>query len=544
MSFVRRGTHVCVSALLLLAPRLHAQSPAAGPPTLQRGIVGQVVPNRFLLLYREGVIPADAGTAMQDSGARLLQRHDRLGITVVESEPGSDSSATLGRLAALPGVEAVLRDRIVSAHRITARFPPALAPLPHNGPPSAPPAGPPIARRPVVHTSPIVSAAPGAADSFYTSTEQQWAVRAVGGYGSNVPGGPAHGPWDVSMGRGVRIAILDSGVDAQHPDIRPNLALNLSEIDQSPATGLPSPCDDASPDDQQGHGTWAASLAAGALGNGTGEVVGVAPLATLLNIKVLERMPNGDGSNPAAQCPGGQASGLLSWVLRGIDEAIAQRADIISMSLGVVVDLNTGDGAGLKATFDRATHAASQAGAVLIAAAGNDGFDLGNPRYLELPAQSRDVLAIVATTNPGCAEDLRTGAVCTPGPVTRAYYSNFGAPLHALSAPGGSYPAGDDRGVTGWIRGACSSGKPGTLDGAPGAPGYSFGCFNLGHTAYVQAMGTSAAAPLAAGVAALLRAAHPDWDAAAVIAAMRAEGDASNLFGINAAATLTSLLTP
>ena len=43
------------------------------------------------------------------------------------------------------------------------------------------------------------------------------------------------------MGKGVRIAILDSGVDATHPDIAPNLALNLTEVDQ---TAYPSACDD------------------------------------------------------------------------------------------------------------------------------------------------------------------------------------------------------------------------------------------------------------------------------------------------------------
>ena len=229
------------------------------------------------------------------------------------------------------------------------------------------------------------------------------------------------------MGKGVRIAIIDSGVDQSHPDIAPNLALNLSEVDQ---TAYPTACDDGTPQDQKGHGTWTASLAAAAIGPGTGQVIGVAPAATILNIKVLQRMPAaivGD-SAPADQCEAGEASGLLSWVMQGIEDAITNRADVISLSIGATADLTTGDGAGLLAAFNQITYAAAQANIVIVASAGNDGFDLSNPRYVELPAQSRGVLAIVASTNPACAQNLNPGATCTPGPVTLAYYSNYGIP--------------------------------------------------------------------------------------------------------------------
>jgi lantibiotic leader peptide-processing serine protease len=471
-----------------------------------------IAPNHLVVVYRNG-IPANAEAQITAAGGHVTHRLDRFHMVALSTS----ASDTQARLATQPSVAAVLNDRYITAHSImvSADRPNVIVELPGT-------LLPPSILHPISY--PVVFM-PAPTDTYYASP-QGWAVQQSGGFGDNVPTSPSttanSGPWNISRGAGVRIAILDSGVDQNHPDISPNLAFNLSEINQNPQTGLPSPCDDGSPQDQTGHGTWTASLATGALGLGTGLVVGVAPQATLLNIKVLQRMP-GTGTSTVSACEAGQAGGLLSWVLQGIDDAVANHANVISLSLGTLIDITTGDGAGWKAQFDAVTYAAAQSGTIIVAAMGNDGLNLSpngpNSRFLELPAQARSVLAVVASTNPACAENLAANATCAPGPITTPYYSNYGA-TGAIAAPGGSYPEGPSSSTSGFIMGACSTGLTNTTEGLP-STGQSFGCFNLGHVQYVQAMGTSAAAPLVAGAAAILRAAHPTWTATQIITTLQ-----------------------
>jgi hypothetical protein len=195
--------------------------------------LGAPIPHRYLIVYRDAAVPSDAELRAGPT-VRFVAYHQTLGIAVLQADPASDDAVTIAALRAQPNVVFVVHDRLIAAHRLILR-----------------PILPAVVG--VVVTPPTANAP---YDTYYTSTPQAWAVLQSGGFGANVPGGPVHGPWDTTMGAGVRIAILDSGVDQYHPDIAPNLALNLSEIDQSVSTGLPSPCDDGTPQDQQGHGTW------------------------------------------------------------------------------------------------------------------------------------------------------------------------------------------------------------------------------------------------------------------------------------------------
>jgi len=111
--------------------------------------------------------------------------------------------------------------------------------------------------------------------------------------------------WGSSRGKGIRVAVVDTGIDFKHPDLQANYQGGVSFV-----PGAPTPMDDNS------HGTHCAGTIAAAI-NGVG-VVGVAPEAYLYAVKVLDK--NG--------------SGQFSWIIAGIDWCIQHGVHIVSMSLG------------------------------------------------------------------------------------------------------------------------------------------------------------------------------------------------------------------
>jgi thermitase len=184
--------------------------------------------------------------------------------------------------------------------------------------------------------------------------------------------------WDrVGGGAGVRVAILDTGI-ANHPDLAGKVVGAQDFVSSASGTT-----------DRHGHGTHVAGTVAAVANNNHG-VVGVAWSASVLNAKVL-----GDGG-----------AGSLSSVANGIVWAADNGAKVISMSLGANLDCTS-------TIQDAATYAWSK-GAVLVAAAGNDGQN-----DVHTPANCNRILPVGATDSND----------------NRAAFSNYGAGV-PIAAPG------------------------------------------------------------------------------------------------------------
>ncbi|HKW34213.1 MAG TPA: S8 family serine peptidase [Candidatus Acidoferrum sp.] len=493
------------------------------------GTEAPIVPNRILVIFNGNTLPSDAANRIAAAGGQMIHGIGSVGIAVVA--PATAGGATLIRnLHHDPTILDADYDRVVeliAPAQVVADDAADVSPdmLPHPLPTfstSLPP------------------------DFFYTSTPQQWPAKRLGAAGGGIAtpaGDPTSGAWDVTFGAGAKIAILDTGVNPAHPDVKDNLAFNLALTSYDPASfGTPN-CEvpDASnppfdlPADQNGHGTWTSSLAAGEIGGGL--LIGVAPRAKILNIKVLRNLAaspatlkaNGLPDTPYNRCLLRNGSGFFSWVLEGMVVATLEGADVISMSLGGFVPRNVHGGATIASAFNRVSNFATAHGAIVFAAAGNSALNLGRIQaFIELPGQASGVIPVIATTNPALFPPTPPARQpCTNGADCLAFYSDFGTNLGGLSAPGGDLPSGgcafsgSPCNPTGFVRGGCSSGLVGTVPPDPSATfgtggppaGTSFGCFSFTglaqHAWYVQAIGTSASTPLAAGVAALVKSANP-----------------------------------
>ncbi len=160
--------------------------------------------------------------------------------------------------------------------------------------------------------------------------------------------------WGCSRGRGIKVAVLDTGIDSGHPDLAANVKGTVSFVPGE------------SPMDGNSHGTHCAGTI-GAVINGAG-VVGVAPEAWLYGVKVLAN----------------SGAGQYSWIIAGINWAIQNKMQIVSMSLG---------GGGAPAALEAVCNAAFNAGVLLVAAAGNAGPNMGTVGF---PGKYKNVVAVSA----------------------------------------------------------------------------------------------------------------------------------------------------
>jgi thermitase len=182
--------------------------------------------------------------------------------------------------------------------------------------------------------------------------------------------------WDRTLG-GVKVAVLDTGVDQDHEDLAGKIAAQKKFTD-SPTI-----------DDLYGHGTHVAGIIAATANNQLG-IAGGCPACQLMNGKVL----NDSGA------------GAYSWIANGIIWAADNGAKVINLSLG---------GSSRSVTLEQAVNYAWNKGVVVVAAAGNNGSSA--KMY---PAAYVNAIAVAATNNRD----------------QKASFSNYGAKWVDVAAPG------------------------------------------------------------------------------------------------------------
>ncbi|GAA2239199.1 S8 family serine peptidase [Streptomyces amakusaensis] len=189
-------------------------------------------------------------------------------------------------------------------------------------------------------------------------------------------------------GAGVKIAVLDSGVDGEHPDLKGRVvaARNFSDSPDS--------------EDRDGHGTHVAATAAGSGAGSNGRYRGVAPKAGIINGKVL-----GDDGR------GGTESGIVA----AVDWAVAQGADIVNLSLG---GRDTPEIDPVEAQINKVT---AEKGVFFAVASGNSGPNsIGSPAgadgaFAVGAVDDRDKLAGFSSTGPRVGGGAAKPDVTAPG---------------------------------------------------------------------------------------------------------------------------------
>ena len=485
------GAGACTAALalgLLTVPAQAAETGALGDTQADVGA-------QYAVLFTEGTATAAGTSAVEAAGGTVLAVNEAIGEATVRA----DEATFLAGVADAPELAGAARNTVIGevpgndradrqdverleAERAAAAGSGALTAQAAPGVPAAEPLG------------------------YLQWDNQQIGATQTGSYARQ------------RGNAGVRVGVMDTGIDGSHPDIAPNFDAALSrnfttdipEIDGPCAEDPDGSCTDPADVDEDGHGTHVAGTIGAAL-NGIG-ISGVAPDVTLVNVRA------------------GQDSGY--FFLQSVVDALTYSADagidVVNMSFYIDPWLfncrdNPADSPAeqmeQRTVIDATQRAIDYAwfrGVTLVAAEGNGNTDLGNPvvdetspdfppgaertrtidnSCLNVPTESNHVLSVTST---GASE-------------RKAYYSDYGTEQADFSAPGGDFydPAlqvgSTEPGPANMVLSAYPKAlaeAAGDLD-ENGESTTPFVVVDQGAT-YQYLQGTSMASPHAAGVAALV----------------------------------------
>ncbi len=328
----------------------------------------------------------------------------------------------------------------------------------------------------------------------------------------------------MATGKGVKVGMIDSGVDINHPDIAPNLDLGLSCSFIYDDTPTADPSEIANGDcsnnvavqDLYGHGTHTASTVAAPI-NGIG-IAGVAPEATIVELKAC---------TAEGYCFADSVAAALRY-------AGDKGLDIVNLSLFVDPYLyyckSEAEQRAILKELEDAARYAQQKGVLIVASAGNEQADLQHPVIDDISpdwppdtAETRYVknnCRVAPAELPGVLTVSATGPVGYPDyNLWIADYSSVGMSRVDVTAPGGDYFRATGT-VQDAVLGAVPIGSVIWSSFDPLSNVYPGMTAIDGGGGYAYLNGTSMSAPHAAGVAALVKQMHPKWGPGAIKAAV------------------------
>lgn len=495
---MRRTSFAAVLALGVLGSAGVATAAAPGAP-------------EYVVVYAEGAGARDAREAVEAAGGRIVSENTAIGVATVRSarrdfrSEAADEDALLGAAAneAIGRSPAQVRPHREQVERLSAaEARAAVAQVRAEGGLAA-------------------EAAPAGGDPL---SPLQWDMRMIGA--------TPEGSYARQQGnRAVRVGIMDTGIDASHPDIAPNFDRGLSRnftvddptVDGPCESDPDGSCEDPADVDENDHGTHVASTIGSPL-NGIG-IAGVAPRVGLVNLRA------------------GQDSGyfFLGPTLDALTYAADNGIDVVNMSFYIDPWLfnctaNPADSPAeqreqrlIITATQRAIDYARAHGVTTISSAGNGHTDLGDPRTDETspdypPGGERERSIDNSCVSMPTEADGVIG-VTSVGPSGRkAYYSDYGIEQADVAAPGGDlrdFPGTPQHRqpsnlILAAYPEAVGRATDRDADGTPdideaGNPTTPF-VVRDGAAYYQWIQGTSMAAPHATGVAALIVAEYGRFD--------------------------------